>query len=83
MFGFTIIRKKELSERMAVEYTKAYNSGYSDGCKDTIKMKCTPNQIRAAFELAPFSKGTPCKDCFGAEMNDCEKCPHNSKKEDD
>ena len=24
-----------------------------------------------------------CKDCFGAEMDDCEKCPHNSKKEDD
>ena len=24
-----------------------------------------------------------CKDCFGAEMDDCEKCPYNSKKEDD
>lgn len=24
-----------------------------------------------------------CKDCFGAEMNDCDKCPHKTKKEDD
>lgn len=23
-----------------------------------------------------------CKDCFGAEMDDCEKCPHKTKKED-
>ena len=24
-----------------------------------------------------------CKDCFGAEMDDCDKCPHKTKKEDD
>lgn len=54
MFGFIIIRKKKLSEDMAVKCVESYEAGYEAGRRDSVFDKFSPNQIRAACGLDPF-----------------------------
>lgn len=57
MFGFTIIRKKELMriyKRGSVEFVRAYEAGYAAGRHDAVFDTFSPNQIRAACGLDPF-----------------------------
>lgn len=57
MFGFTIIRKKELMEiykRSSSEFARAYDAGYEAGRHDAIFDEFSPNQIRAACGLDPL-----------------------------
>lgn len=57
MFGFTIIREKELMnirKQSSSEFVRAFNVGYSHGRHDAIVAEFTPNQIRAALGLDPL-----------------------------